>query len=67
MEKFTQKDLYSAFDSVYSNLRFIKLYLQKAAENASKDGFNITAESIKEDLETLADINDAIVNLENNY
>lgn len=67
MEQFTRKDLYSAFDTVYSNLRFIRQYLQDAEKTARKDGFNIQAESIQEDLETLEEIDAAIVNLENNY
>jgi hypothetical protein len=67
MEQFTRQDLYSAFDAVYSNLRFIRLYLQDAAKTARKDGFNLQVESIQEDLAALEEIDAALVNLENNY
>ena len=67
MEKFTRKDLYSAFDALYDNLRFIKTYLQEAEKDARENSFNLQAESIKTDLETLEEIDDAIVTLENNY
>ena len=69
MEKFTfnYRDFYASFDNIRDNLRIIKLYLIEREETGRKNGWELQADSIKEDLEMLENIHSLLDEVENNY